>query len=73
MVNIEQYLCHTCTSPLWPQALETRNYERCLNEADASSSDEEKLTDGAMCVMESWKFGMEYIKVAHILCIVYLK
>jgi len=46
------------------EALETRNYERCLNEADASGSDEEKLTDGAMCVMESWKFGMEYIKNA---------
>merc|ERR1719328_853751 len=44
------------------ETLETKNYERCLNDAQGTS--EEKLTDGALCVLESWKFGMEYVKNA---------
>merc|ERR1712227_502838 len=44
------------------ETLETKNYERCLNEAEGNS--EEKLTSGALCVLESWKYGMEYVKNA---------
>jgi len=44
------------------ETLETKNYERCLNDAQGSS--EEKLTSGALCVLESWKYGMEYVKNA---------
>jgi len=45
------------------ETLETKNYERCLNEAEEGTS-EEKLTSGALCVLESWKYGMEYVKNA---------
>jgi len=44
------------------ETLETKNYERCLNDAQGTS--EEKLTSGALCVLESWKYGMEYVKNA---------
>merc|ERR1719288_64632 len=44
------------------ETLETKNYERCLNDAEGDS--EEKLTSGALCVLESWKYGMEYVKNA---------
>ena len=41
--------------------LEKGNNERCLAQS-ASSDVTGKLTDGAMCVLESWKYGMEYVK-----------
>jgi len=44
------------------ETLETKNYERCLNDAEGDS--EQKLTSGALCVLESWKYGMEYVKNA---------
>merc|ERR1712227_863797 len=45
------------------ETLETKNYERCLNEAEEGTS-EEKLTSGALCVLKSWKYGMEYVENA---------
>merc|ERR1711971_961652 len=45
------------------ETLESQNYERCLGESTATET-AEKLTDGALCVLESWKFGMEYVKNA---------
>merc|ERR1711976_768203 len=42
---------------------ETKNYERCLGESSADSA-EQKLTDGVMCVPQSWKYSMEYVKNA---------
>ena len=48
---------------IFSQTLETKNNERCLGESEASDTDG-KLTDGALCVLESWKFGMEYVKNA---------
>merc|ERR1719422_3059338 len=44
------------------ETLETKNYERCLNDAEGDS--EQKLTSVALCVLESWKYGMEYVKNA---------
>ena len=41
--------------------LEKGNNERCLAQS-ASSDVTGKLTEGAMCVLESWKYGMEYVK-----------
>jgi len=41
--------------------LEKGNNERCLDES-TSSDVAGKLTDGAMCVLKSWKYGMEYVK-----------
>merc|ERR1712051_1095586 len=43
------------------QTLETANYERCLGESTSSELNE-VLTDGVSCVLESWKYGHEYVK-----------
>jgi len=45
------------------ETLETKNYERCI-EKSSSTSTEEKMVDGVKCVLESWKYGMEYVKNA---------
>merc|ERR1712126_48352 len=45
------------------ETLETKNYERCIGES-SSTSTEEKMVDGVMCVLKSWKYGMEYVKNA---------
>jgi len=42
-------------------ALETLNNEECLNRA-SNPDTHEKLTDAAMCVIDSWKYGMDYVK-----------
>merc|ERR1712025_861868 len=44
-------------------ALEKLNNEECLKEASNTDTDE-KLTDAAMCVIDSWKYGMHYVKKA---------
>jgi len=41
--------------------LEAANYERCIGESKSTELNE-ILTDGAMCVLESWKFGHDYVK-----------
>jgi hypothetical protein len=43
--------------------LEAANNERCLKES-RSTDVAGKLTDGSMCVMDSWKYGMAYAKNA---------
>jgi len=43
------------------ETLKNQNYERCLSETNSVDTSE-KLTDGAMCVLESWKYSMEYVK-----------
>jgi len=43
------------------ETLETANYERCLGES-TSTDVNDILTDGVTCVLESWKYGHEYIK-----------
>jgi len=45
------------------ETLETANYERCLGESQATEVNE-VLTDGVACVLESWKYGHEYVKNA---------
>jgi len=43
------------------ETLEAANYERCI-EKSTSTEVNEVLTDGAMCVLQSWKFGHDYVK-----------
>merc|ERR1712110_670396 len=43
------------------QTLEAANYERCI-EKSTSTEVNEVLTDGAMRVLQSWKFGHDYVK-----------
>ena len=43
------------------ETLETANYQRCIEES-ASTEVNDVLTDGAMCVLQSWKFGHDYVK-----------
>jgi len=43
--------------------LEKENNERCLKESK-STDVAEKLTDGSMCVLDSWKYGIAYVKNA---------
>jgi len=45
------------------KTLEKANNERCLKESQSTDT-VEKLTDGSMCVLKSWKYGMEYVKNA---------
>jgi len=45
------------------QTLQLKNYERCLGLSNSATT-QEKLVDGAMCALESWKWGMEYVKNA---------
>jgi len=45
------------------KTLETKNYERCIGES-GSTNTEEKMVDGVMCVLKSWKWTMEYVKNA---------
>merc|ERR1711892_1465653 len=46
------------------ETLEKANAKRCLEEAQQSTNVTEKLTDSAMCVLASWKYGMAYVKNA---------
>jgi len=41
--------------------LKTANYERCLGES-TSTEVNAILSDGVTCVLESWKYGHEYVK-----------
>jgi len=43
------------------ETLEAANYQRCIEESSATEVNE-VLTDGAMCVLKSWKFGHDYVK-----------
>merc|ERR1712038_2190578 len=43
--------------------LETANYERCLGESKSTEVND-VLTDGVACVLQSWKYGHEYVKNA---------
>jgi len=43
------------------ETLEAANYQRCIEES-TSTEVNEVLTDGAMCVLQSWKFGHDYVK-----------
>jgi len=43
--------------------LETRNNQRCLDESKSTDATE-KLTQSTMCVLDSWKFAMAYVKKA---------
>ena len=43
------------------ETLEKANNDRCLKESQ-STDVAGKLTDGSMCVMDSWKYGMAYVK-----------
>ena len=43
------------------ETLEAANYQRCIDES-TSTEVNEVLTDGAMCVLQSWKFGHDYVK-----------
>merc|ERR1711997_102172 len=43
------------------ETLEAANYQRCIDES-TSTEVNEVLTDGAMCVLQSWKFGYDYVK-----------
>merc|ERR1719330_1816503 len=55
-----------CAAQHWPSLTEActdQNSERCLGES-TNTETADKLTDGALCVLESWKFGMEYVKNA---------
>ena len=45
------------------KTLQLKNYERCLGLSNSATT-QEKLVDGAMCALESWKWGMEYVKNA---------
>jgi len=42
--------------------LEDMNNDECLKQAPDTQEVDEKLTDATMCVMESWKYGMAYVK-----------
>jgi len=42
--------------------LEDMNNAECLKQASDAQDVDEKLTDATMCVMESWKYGMAYVK-----------
>jgi len=42
-------------------SLEKANNDRCLKESQ-STDVVDKLTDGSMCVIDSWKYGMDYLK-----------
>jgi hypothetical protein len=44
--------------------LETRNNQRCLDESKSTNTTE-KLTQSTMCVLDSWKFAMAYVKKAN--------
>jgi len=41
--------------------LEKENNDRCLKESQ-STDVVDKLTDGSLCVLDSWKYGMAYLK-----------
>ena len=43
------------------ETLEAANYQRCIEES-SSTEVNDVLTDGAMCVLQSWKFGHDYVK-----------
>merc|ERR1712241_614927 len=43
------------------ETLEAANYQRCIDES-SSTEVNDVLTDGAMCVLQSWKFGHDYVK-----------
>jgi hypothetical protein len=45
------------------ETLQKANNDRCLQESQ-STDVAGKLTDGSMCVMASWKYGMAYVKNA---------
>jgi len=44
------------------ETLEDMNNEECLRGTPNNQDVDEKLTDATMCVMESWKYGMAYVK-----------
>jgi len=74
-LKIENEACASLISELTPgdmekgaevidcfdETLETANYERCLGESKSSQLND-VLTDGVTCVLESWKYGHEYVK-----------
>merc|ERR1712119_96972 len=43
------------------ESLEKANNDRCLKESQ-STDVVDKLTDGSLCVIDSWKYGMDYLK-----------
>merc|ERR1712123_448984 len=45
------------------ETLEKENNDRCIKESQ-STDITEKLTDSSLCVLESWKYGMAYVKNA---------
>merc|ERR1712106_159524 len=45
------------------EKLEKENNDRCIKESQ-STDITEKLTDSSLCVLESWKYGMAYVKNA---------
>merc|ERR1712106_525131 len=45
------------------ETLEKENNNRCIKESQSTDTTE-KLTDSALCVLESWKYGMAYVKNA---------
>merc|ERR1712106_550785 len=45
------------------ETLEKENNDRCIKESQSTDTTE-KLTDSALCVLESWKYGMAYVKNA---------
>ena len=50
-------------SQCFDATLEKANKDRCLKESQ-STDVAGKLTDSSMCVMDSWKYGMAYVKNA---------
>jgi len=44
------------------KTLERMNNEECLAGTPNTEDVDEKLTDATMCIMESWKYGMTYVK-----------
>merc|ERR1712123_397248 len=64
-LQMEDKACSAQLSALkcFDETLEKENNDRCIKESQSTDTTE-KLTDSALCVLESWKYGMAYVKNA---------